>query len=327
MSDWHIFRGGIAPHDGWDRLPSPPPWRRFEQPPPTDSPLPAWHPNDEERARFLQTTPDTVRLVNAALYLRRPLLVTGKPGVSKSTLAMSIAYELGLGPVLRWPITSRSTLHEGLYSYDAVGRLQAVNVEGPETTLDIGHYLSLGPLGTALLPRAKPRVLLVDEIDKSDIDLPNDLLNQLEEGEFRIRELERIAAKRSEVTVATADRGGTATIEGGQVRCSAFPVIVLTSNRERDFPPAFLRRCLSLEIKPPTHEELSAIVKARLGAEMSATAIDLIEKFLDRQLRADVATDQLLNAVFLTFHTARKAGMDRDQISDDLFTDLSPATD
>ncbi len=117
--------------------------------------------------------------------------------------AHSVAYELGLGNVLRWSIVSRSTLQDGLYHYDAIARLQDVQIAAqggfgsaagsPGAVESIGSYVRLGPLGTALLPSDVPRVLLIDELDKSDIDLPNDLLNVLEEGEFAIPELERIA--------------------------------------------------------------------------------------------------------------------------------------
>src|SRR5262249_38678447 len=137
----------------------------------------------------------TIELVNAALYLRRPLLITGRPGTGKSSLIYAVAWELRLGEVLRWSITSRSTLQQGLYHYDAIGRLQDSQLGGTTTEKrlppDISKYLKLGPLGTALLPTARPRALLIDEIDKSDLDLPNDLLNIFEEGEFPIPELER----------------------------------------------------------------------------------------------------------------------------------------
>ena len=126
-------------------------------------------------------------MVNTALFLRRPLLITGKPGSGKSTLAHSVAYELNLGPVLRWPITTRSTLQDGLYRYDAIARLHEASLRGG--TPKIGPFVQLGPLGTAMVPTRWPRVLLIDEIDKSDIDLPNDLLNIFEEGEFEIPEL------------------------------------------------------------------------------------------------------------------------------------------
>jgi hypothetical protein len=146
---------------------------------------------------------------NAALYLRRPLLLTGSPGAGKSTLAHAVAYELGLGRVLHWPIVSRSTLQDGLYRYDAIARLQDNQIAAHSGTAPpggIGSYIRLGPLGTALLPTAKPRVLLIDELDKSDIDLPNDLLNVMEEGEYGIPELERLAEREPQVDVLRHQR-------------------------------------------------------------------------------------------------------------------------
>ncbi|MFM6527076.1 MAG: MoxR family ATPase, partial [Dolichospermum sp.] len=98
-------------------------------------------------------------------------------GTGKTSLAYAVAYELGLGEVLHWPITTRTTLKDGLYSYDAIGRLQDAKDKDKDNLAEIGKYINLGSLGTALLPSEKPRVLLIDEIDKSDIDLPNDLLH------------------------------------------------------------------------------------------------------------------------------------------------------
>src|SRR5262245_57077550 len=215
------------------------------------------------RGRTYQATEEQIRLVNAALYLRRPLLITGKPGVGKSALAYAVAYQLKLGPVLRWSITSRSTLTEGLYRYDAIGRLQEVQLN-PKQVPDISKYLRLGPLGTALLPSDKPRVLLIDEIDKSDIDLPNDLLNIFEEGEYEIPELARLPAIDQPVPVREFQSDNKVKIDKGKVRCTTFPVVVLTSNGERDFPAPFLRRCLRLYIKPPDDKELARIVDAHL---------------------------------------------------------------
>jgi len=244
-------------------------------------------------------------MVNAALYLRRPLLVTGNPGVGKSTLAYAVARELKLGPVLRWPITTRSTLHEGLYHYDPIGRLREENLRKirgePLTTEedDIGRHIRLGPLGTALLPYRKPRVLLVDEIDKSDIDLPNDLLNVFEEGEYEIDELTRLPEEVDVVEVMTADQG-RAQVQRGTVRCRAFPFVVLTSNGEREFPPPFLRRCLRLDIQPPDDKQLPAILAAHLGADAAANANERISDFISkRDQGAALTTDQLLNAVYL----------------------------
>ncbi|MBM2616250.1 MoxR family ATPase [Actinoplanes sp. LDG1-06] len=303
MSEWHVFSGSGEQRE-WV-LPEPPPWRRFTGGPLVEPPGADWwehRPADLERALAYQPTAREVELVNVAIYLRRPLLITGRPGTGKSTLAYAIAHELGLGPVLRWPITSRSSLQEALYRYDAIGRLQDVNLSGePTVSADgIGRYLQLGPLGTALLPYGKPRVLLVDEIDKSDIDLPNDLLNVFEEGEFTIPELARHSTP--EVTVRI-DPKGTARVTGGTVRCRAFPIVILTSNGERDFPPAFLRRCVRLELGQPDSDRLAKIVEAHLGPDLRASASDVIDAFLARRDGGELATDQLLNAVFLTQFT------------------------
>lgn len=255
-------------------------------------------------------------LVNAALYLRRPLLVTGAPGSGKSTLAHSVAYELGLGRVLGWPVVSRSTLRDGLYDYDAIGRLQDLQIAraapaaadgaaapGPDPADEpgggIGRYIRLGPLGTALLPAARPRVLLVDELDKSDIDLPNDLLNVLEEGEFRIPELERLAGSAPEVEVLSDD-GTRVTVRDGRVRCRAFPFIVLTSNGERDFPAPLLRRCIHLHIPVPDKERLAAMVRAHFGEGAAERYEAVIDRFLDREPGDVRAVDQLFNAIHLT---------------------------
>jgi MoxR-like ATPase len=175
-------------------------------------------------------------VVNAAIVLRRPLLVTGKPGTGKSTLAYAIAWELNLGPVLRWSITTSATLRDGLYRYDALERLRDASLPGSK--VQIGDYIRLGPLGTAFIPADRPRVLLIDEIDKSDIDLPNDLLHIFEEGEFEIPELARTADASEATFVLPGDGRGWVPVNQGTVRCRQFPIVIMTSNNERDFPPS-----------------------------------------------------------------------------------------
>ena len=309
MSDWKIYTGSREQHDGITRLPSPPPWRTF-----TGKVLTTTHLENEEdtfmkrmlaRGEVFQANEEVVELVNAALYLRRPLLVSGKPGYGKSSLAYAVARELKLGPVLRWSITTRTTLADGLYYYDAIGRLQETShwkdTAPDQPPPDIGKYIRLGPLGAALLPSQKPRVLLIDEIDKSDIDLPNDLLHIFEEGEFDIPELVRISQDERRVDVYYGKNSAAkVTIEEGHVRCYSFPFIVLTSNEEREFPPAFLRRCLRLDMKQPTKDELVSIVEAHLGAEVLPLANQLIDEFLQEREKGDLATDQLLNAIYLS---------------------------
>ncbi|MET9759754.1 MoxR family ATPase [Streptomyces sp. NPDC006372] len=321
--DWWVYEGTGTPHGGIGRLPEAPPWRAFRHGDDDwqELPEPPQAPDDDAVKRHLgregqgaayQAGEREIHLVNLALHLRRPLLLTGKPGTGKSTLAYAVAHELRLGPVLRWAITSRSTLKDGLYEYDAVGRLHDAGLRNPGNSTsgdgttpeppDIGKYLWLGPLGTALLPWRRPRVLLIDEIDKSDMDFPNDLLNVFEEGEFVIPELARLGKGKQKVM--TADREEVE-IAGGAVACAQFPFVVLTSNDEREFPMAFLRRCIRLEIGAADEERLAGMIAAHLGpATGSANAGEarekLIAEFLHRQReRGALANDQLLNALLM----------------------------
>ncbi|MEU2158727.1 MoxR family ATPase [Streptomyces sp. NPDC019396] len=296
-ADWQIFRG-----DGHRRvtpIPEAPPWRSFAGTRGSDPPA-------AEVPRYVIGRAEA-DVVNAALHLRRPLLVTGHPGTGKSSLAAAIAHELGLGPVLRWPVNSRSTLQGALYRYDAIGRLQESNLpeDGEKTRPDIGSFLRLGPVGTALVPASRPRVLLVDELDKGDVDLPNDLLTVFEEGSFEIPELSRLPEEQADVDVLTSDPHQRARVVRGMVQCTEFPVVVITSNGERDFPPAFRRRCVPLHLGDPDEARLREIITGHLGPEALADAGDLVQAFLAQRAMGELATDQLLNAVFLRHGGAR----------------------
>ncbi|TXL89282.1 MoxR family ATPase [Streptomyces sp. IB2014 016-6] len=298
--DWRLFQG-----DGTARevaFPKAPPWRRFDPEEPSAG-------ERISRPRPYLIGADEAEIVNAALHLRRPLLVNGHPGTGKSSLAHAIAHELTLGPVLHWPVNSRSALREAQYEYDAVGRLREANHQrdsnGPEP--EIGRYVRLGPLGNALVPRERPRILLIDELDKGDVDLPNDLLTVFEEGEFTIPELARLPDSHPPVLVQTDDPDHPAPVVRGRIRCREFPVVVITSNGERDFPPAFLRRCVRLDLPEPNEQRLRDIVAAHLGDDALHDVDDLLETFLSRRAPGELATDQLLNAVFL-----RKGGVGLD---------------
>ena len=302
MSNWKIYDPQLPPAAEKRVLPPAPPWRQPGQ----------------GRESVLATTfrPDLelVDAVNTALYLRRPLLLTGRPGTGKSALVHSVARQLCLGTVIEWAINSRSTLQEGLYQYDALARLQYIQqlnahrggeISGEEIDAreaeELGMFLTLGPLGTALASARAPRALLVDEIDKSDVDLPNDLLNVLDTGHFVIPELKR-AAERHPIVKILARDDERIEVKRGEITFTEYPFVVMTSNGERDFPAPFLRRCVQCQIREPNETELQDIVAAHFGSAAGALSDaerQIVSEFVKTRGTVNLATDQLLNAVHL----------------------------
>jgi MoxR-like ATPase len=254
----------------------------------------------------LEETDDTSRepseeeLINLALMLRRPLLVEGKPGVGKSTLAYHIAWHLGLGEPLRWEINSRTKLSDGLYEYRAVEHLRDIQKKDNEASSSTGKYITLGPLGTAFVPSHQPRVLLIDELDKAQFDLPNDLLHILEEAEFKINEL--INDESSEIYPYDFDKNDPkmrkVQVSGGRVRTYHHPVVIITSNGDREFPPAFLRRCIKLKLNLPTKAQLEALLKSQFAHTEHPDKEEVIRTILDNFTEDELSNDQYLQQTF-----------------------------
>ncbi|MRX50522.1 AAA family ATPase [Paracoccus sp. S-4012] len=177
--------------------------------------------------------PDLEMAVNAAVTLERPLLVKGEPGTGKTELARQVAESLGL-PIVEWHIKSTTKAQQGLYEYDAVSRLRDSQL-GDARVNDVKNYIRKGKLWQAFEAEAKV-VLLIDEIDKADIEFPNDLLQELDRMEFHVYET------------------------GETIRAAHRPVVIITSNNEKELPDAFLRRCFFHYIRFPDAETLKRIV-------------------------------------------------------------------
>jgi len=291
---WCLFQGDNTIQKDF-KAPTAPPWR-----------------DKANRIKSYKTFSDKVKkMVSAALILRRPLLITGNPGIGKSSLAEAIREELQLGEeVLYWRIGTQSKFKDGLYSYDALSRLHDMQVkekdaEGNFVSEKVENYLKLEALGVAFAS-TQQRVVLIDEIDKSPIDLPNNLLHIFEENQFEIPELKRLK-KHSFVPFENKDAFKEVT--NGLVTCDmdTFPLIIMTSNGERDFPAAFMRRCLHLEIKDPTHDELAKIVESHFKQIDKVVDPEKLKKIItsflairdDEKNLVQLSTDQLLNAVYL----------------------------
>ncbi len=178
-------------------------------------------------------TDDLKIAVNAAVTLERPLLIKGEPGTGKTVLAAEVARALG-APLLEWHIKSTTKAAQGLYEYDAVARLRDSQLGDPKVK-DIKNYIRRGKLWEAFTAAERP-VLLIDEIDKADIEFPNDLLQELDRMEFFVYET------------------------GETIKATARPVVLITSNNEKELPDAFLRRCFFHYIKFPDPETMRAIV-------------------------------------------------------------------
>ena len=179
-------------------------------------------------------TNDLKMAVNAAITLERPLLIKGEPGTGKTVLAHEIAKSLGV-PLIEWNIKSTTKAQQGLYEYDAVARLRDSQL-GDDRVHDIKNYINKGKVWEAFESDIRP-ILLIDEIDKADIEFPNDLLHELDKMSFSVYETgETITAKQR-------------------------PVIIITSNNEKDLPDAFLRRCFFHYIQFPDEETMADIVK------------------------------------------------------------------
>ena len=194
-------------------------------------------------------TDDLKVAVNAAVQLRRPLLVKGEPGTGKTVLAHEIAEALG-APLIEWHIKSTTRAVQGLYEYDAVARLRDGQL-GDQRVHDIGNYIKRGKLWDAFTSDKRP-VLLIDEVDKADIEFPNDLLLELDRMEFFVYET------------------------GENIKAAKRPIVMITSNNEKELPDAFLRRCFFHYIKFPDADTMKSIVGVHfpnLKKELLAAAL------------------------------------------------------
>jgi MoxR-like ATPase len=210
-----------------------------------------------DRKRFTGTeryiaTGDLMMAVDAAVTLERPILIKGEPGTGKTQLAVEVARSLGK-PLLEWHIKSTTRAQQGLYEYDAVARLRDSQL-GDARVHDIANYIVPGKIWEAFESEQQP-VLLIDEIDKADIEFPNDLLQELDRMEFYVYETRRL------------------------VRARHRPIIIVTSNNEKELPDAFLRRCFFHYIKFPDPETMARIVDVHFPGLKKALLADALNAF------------------------------------------------
>ncbi len=199
-------------------------------------------------------TDDLKVAVNAAITLQRPLLIKGEPGTGKTVLAQEVARAIG-APLIEWHIKSTTKAQQGLYEYDAVARLRDSQL-GDARVKDIGNYIKRGKLWDAFVMDQRP-VLLIDEIDKADIEFPNDLLHELDRMEFHVYET------------------------GETVKARQRPVLMITSNNEKELPDAFLRRCFFHYIKFPDPETMKQIVEVHFPGLKGRLVNEALSVFYD----------------------------------------------
>ena len=224
-------------------------------------------------------TDDLKVAVNAAVTLRRPLLVKGEPGTGKTVLAHEIAEAAG-APLIEWHVKSTTKAHQGLYEYDAVARLRDGQL-GDARVHDIANYIRRGKLWEAFTSPALP-VLLIDEIDKADIEFPNDLLQEIDRMSFDVYET------------------------GERVTAVERPIVIITSNNEKELPDAFLRRCFFHYIRFPDRETMQAIVDVHFpGIEkrLVGRALDIFYEVRDVPgLKKKPSTSELIDWLKLLLH-------------------------
>ena len=217
-------------------------------------------------------TEDLMVAVNAAIALERPLLVKGEPGTGKTILAHEVARSLGK-ELIEWHIKSTTKAQHGLYEYDAVARLRDSQL-GDDRVQDIANYIVRGKLWEAFVADQNP-VLLIDEIDKADIEFPNDLLQELDRMEFYVHELQKL------------------------VQAKQRPIVIITSNNEKELPDAFLRRCFFHYIRFPDRETMEEIVDVHFPDIKRALVREALTVFFDMReipgLKKKPTTSELLD--------------------------------
>jgi len=221
-------------------------------------------------------TDDLMTAVNAAVTLERPILIKGEPGTGKTQLAVEVSNSLGM-PLFEWHIKSTTKAQQGLYEYDAVARLRDSQL-GDDRVHDIANYIVRGKIWEAFESDVQP-VLLIDEVDKADIEFPNDLLQELDRMEFYVYETQKL------------------------IKATHRPIIVITSNNEKELPDAFLRRCFFHYIKFPDQDTMERIVDVhfpKLKKELLREALNAFYKVREVPgLKKKPSTSELLDWIKL----------------------------